>query len=654
MSASDRSSFVEGPELYSSANTRVTCNIVDKDNPLVVVTFSNWDESPSLNARNPGKAYLHGRSINNMHVACAGNDWFQYPELNDLGDVCRDILAAHPIVVTYGISMGGYAALAFSKALNAVRVVAIAPQVSIDRKRCPWEKRWAKEAASISFIRDDMAELVSPTAEIFVLFDPFNVDNRHVAELKRIRPVTEIRLPFASHLVGRFLGEIGLLSSLVAGLLERGELPPNLRAEVRARRTRSASYLATAGEKLRARSPAAARTLALRARDMLKTSFSSPNIVACRRETAWLLWALGEREEAARLLDVGDMSFPTPETRAAAAAAFKRDLENLRSKDSALEAADAHALSISLAERGDFTPAIALARRSRLLAPANLFYRKHLISLLTRDGRVDEARLALMEGLETFPDDLFLLGGIIRIAAQRRNLEEGLGYAERAIAIDAGEKWTVKHVMELFAACGLQPIVERRLSALTQAAAGDVEGACRLLTADDLLPENHRGRKAIGHLFDHLREEIRNNRVEFDAEVHHALSLRHLEANEIALAIDCARRAFARSNSALHARHLGAILMRSGELAEAREVMEAAAKIDRRDVIALTHLVQLCRLMGDFGAGLEFAEQALAADPGNIWVQRHLAELLKHNGFGAIAACLHVAAAKADAPPRLP
>ncbi len=187
MGGTDHSGFASEVELFSSSNTRVLCNIVDEDSSLVVITFSNWDTFPSLNASNPGKAYLLGRSINNIHVACAGNDWFQYPELDDLGSICAGVLARHPVVVTYGISMGAYAALAFSKTLNATRVVAIAPQVSIDRRRCPWEERWAREAASIAFIRDDMAQLVSRTADIFVLFDPFCVDSRHVAELKKIR-----------------------------------------------------------------------------------------------------------------------------------------------------------------------------------------------------------------------------------------------------------------------------------------------------------------------------------------------------------------------------------------------------------------------------------------------------------------------------------
>lgn len=653
MSAAEHQKFLEEAELYSSPNSRVVCTIVDESDPLIVITFSNWNESPSLNARNPGKAYLLGRSINNIHVACAGNDWFQYPELDGLGDICRSVLARHPQAVTYGISMGAYAALAFSGALRAVRVVAIAPQVSIDRTRVPWEKRWAKEAASIAFIRDDMAELVSPTAEIFVLFDPFDVDSRHVAALKRIRPVTEIRLPFAGHLAGRFLADTGLLGGLVSGLLERGDAPANLRAEVRARRAKSPSYFSTAGEKLRAKSPSAARTLAFRARDLLCNCFGSPNNVATRRENAWLLWALGERDAASRLLDVADMSFATPEARAEAAAAFRRDLENLGRADAALGAREAHALSADLAERGELASAVAFAARSRDLAPENLFYHKCLISLLMRQGRVEEAREALAAGLDCFPDDLFLLGGMIRIAAFRRDLDEGSAYAERALAIDASETWTVKHVMELFAACGLQAAADRRRSALAQAAAGDRDGARRLLGVDDLLPEGHRARRAALLLFARLREEIEEDRVEFDAEVFHALSLRSLEADDLSPAVDYARRAFARSNSAIHARHLGALLMKNGELAQAREIMAAAAEIEPHDVIALSYLVQLCRLTDDFVAGLRYADRALAADPGNVWVQRHLAELLKHNGCEAIAASLRAATAAMDKPTRL-
>ena len=220
--------------------------------------------------------YLLGRSFNNVHVACSNNDWFQYEELKDLGPACRSVSSWHRDVVTYGISMGGYAALAFSGALDAKRVVAISPQFSIDKTKVPWEPRWDKEANRIDFTLDDMPQQLSSTAEIFILFDPRKLDRLHVEEIQKIRAVTELSLPFSGHASTGFLSECGLLGDLVGGLLERGSVPPDLRRQVRQRRKSSPSYYAEVGEAIRLRWPDRSRALAFRARDLVKGPARDP------------------------------------------------------------------------------------------------------------------------------------------------------------------------------------------------------------------------------------------------------------------------------------------------------------------------------------------------------------------------------------------
>ncbi len=154
----------------------------------------------------------------------------------------------------------------------------------------------------------------------------------------------------------------------MGGLLERGEVPAQLRREVRARRARSPSYLTSAGEKIRKSAPSAAKALAFRARDMLRKCPGSPNYIAGRREAGWLMWRLGEREEAAKMLDDGDISFATPQARAVAVQLFKTDLANLLKEDAKSDAASRHAESKRMAEGGDLAAA-------DLLRPAELHSR---------------------------------------------------------------------------------------------------------------------------------------------------------------------------------------------------------------------------------------------------------------------------------------
>ncbi len=125
-----------------------------------------------------------------------------------------------------------------------------------------------------------------------------------------------------------------------------------------------------------------------------------------------------------------------------------------------------------------------------------------------RDRRFDEVRRALTEALEAHPGDLLLLGGMIQLSTFERNLDEGLAYARRALAIDVGNKWTARYVMDLFAACGQREIPDRREGALTKASAGDTDGACLLLEVDGWLAKDQPGYDVIRLLFDRLRDEI--------------------------------------------------------------------------------------------------------------------------------------------------
>jgi tetratricopeptide (TPR) repeat protein len=463
-------------ELFVSSHVSVVASVIAPESPLLVVTFSNWDQTPSFASGRGWSAQVLRRSVNNIHIACAGNDWYQYPELDDLPRICADLIAKHPEVVTYGASMGGYAALAFSKVLSAKRVVAIAPQISIDRARCPWEARWPDEARRIAFIRDDMASQLSRTAEIFVLYDPLGEDRRHVDELRKIRPVHELLFPFAGHLVGQLLAELHLFRRLIPQILERGLVPPDFRSELRARRATSPSYLAALGERLRTRAPSAAQKTAVRARALLYRRGQRHNLVA-RRAVAWLFWRLGDRAEARRLLDVRDAKIGDRKRRAEAKQTFKSDLERLRAGDGWR----LRAQSLASAARGDGDAAISLARESVEADPQNTALWQHLAGLLFGAGDFGEARAALASGLALDGQDLFFLGGLIQACARLGDFEAGAAYAIAALRLDASNVWTRTYAAELLRACGRGDLDAAVGEAERLARLGDKPGARRRL-----------------------------------------------------------------------------------------------------------------------------------------------------------------------------
>lgn len=181
----------------------------------VFVTFE-----PMLPERDParggfGERFFAKRGFAAYHVLCRANDWYQYPEMEAALAQVRADLPPGARIVTYGSSMGGYAALRFSGWLGADAVIALAPQASVDPARAGWEKRWgpAKEAP---LLWDHLRPRRQATH--YVVYDPFNMDRRHVALLRRETRLVPLHSHYSDHHATEHVHESGLLESLILGV----------------------------------------------------------------------------------------------------------------------------------------------------------------------------------------------------------------------------------------------------------------------------------------------------------------------------------------------------------------------------------------------------------------------------------------------------
>ena len=82
-----------------------------------------------------------------IHVRAKWNHWYQTPEM----DLLKPLIAPYSPALAFGASMGGCAALRYGRALGADKIVAGAPQVTIDPASPPFDTRWAEEAKAIRF-----------------------------------------------------------------------------------------------------------------------------------------------------------------------------------------------------------------------------------------------------------------------------------------------------------------------------------------------------------------------------------------------------------------------------------------------------------------------------------------------------------------------
>lgn len=182
--------------------------------------------------------------------------WYPQRDMRVMQDFITPHLSRYREIVTYGFSMGAYAALKYSAVLGASRAYAFSPQYSIRPKDIAgFDPRRSTEFYQAEH-HDRMAiEAGDLCPEAFVVYDPFfAIDREHVRLIARAGRIREVRACFTGHFSIRSLTETGsagaLLGSLRAG---HGEPARDLRNRIREARARSPTYMLEAAQLLAAK-----------------------------------------------------------------------------------------------------------------------------------------------------------------------------------------------------------------------------------------------------------------------------------------------------------------------------------------------------------------------------------------------------------------
>lgn len=146
-----------------------------------------------------------------LSIKSRANDWFINEETPALEARLETLTAEFGAVHMLGWSMGGYGAFRFARALEATRIVAVSPQVSLDAEVAPYEWRYQKEAAGFDPILGRIPRPAGPGPDGLILVDPFiGEDLAHARALAAMFPkVRIVRLAGGGHPASRLLREGG-------------------------------------------------------------------------------------------------------------------------------------------------------------------------------------------------------------------------------------------------------------------------------------------------------------------------------------------------------------------------------------------------------------------------------------------------------------
>lgn len=205
---------------------------------VVFVSFESMIPTRKPGRRGFGEQFFHNRGFTAYHVMPRANEWYHYPEMEAALAAVRADIPAGTRVITYGMSMGAYAAYRFSEPLAADAVIAFSPQYSVDRWRVWWERRWSSEGKSLIWDR----QLPRKEASKYVFYDPLNQDRRHIRRLRKEAELDLVRIYFSGHASIAYVQECGMLESAVLDIAENRFDISAFEARLWQQRKNSATY----------------------------------------------------------------------------------------------------------------------------------------------------------------------------------------------------------------------------------------------------------------------------------------------------------------------------------------------------------------------------------------------------------------------------
>lgn len=174
-----------------------------------------------------------GHSV--LAIKARAPDWFLKPDLAtffrspEFGHVAK----RKKRIILYGLSMGGFGAMAYSTRIPGSVVLAISPQTTLDPAKVPWEKRFDYALGeNWTGPLGDINALKPAHAEAYAIYCPANkFDGPHMDRLDRFGPITHLPLIGNAHTPGGLLMEGGLLKEVVravaAGPIDAGIFQQN-------------------------------------------------------------------------------------------------------------------------------------------------------------------------------------------------------------------------------------------------------------------------------------------------------------------------------------------------------------------------------------------------------------------------------------------
>lgn len=173
-----------------------------QESEFCTITFSSFDAQE----RNNDTYFLYSPSkklnINTFGIVAKTDCWYMRSEFLEVLDILYKNIPLGQKKLLFGSSMGGFAAVKYSKVLSADYVLSLAPQFSLDRSEIDCDSfynQFYKE-----YMKGMMPKPDETSGKIYILYDPSkdHEDEKNFLRIQNAIPdVTGIKIFYAGHLV---------------------------------------------------------------------------------------------------------------------------------------------------------------------------------------------------------------------------------------------------------------------------------------------------------------------------------------------------------------------------------------------------------------------------------------------------------------------
>lgn len=217
--------------------------VAHRGSTCCVVTFDSYTDTTNLDRSAFGERFFARHGISAVHVVNGRNRWYHEPDWREAIAAARTAADGYARIVSYGSSMGGYAALRFADHLGAATALALSPQYSRDPRKAPFERRWRAHRREKWL--PELSGPLPPQVQAIVAYDPaMRAERLHLERIAREMRVDRLSLPHSGHSAAAFLSECGLLTGFVLSVVNGKADLAHMRRLSREGRKRSLHYLA--------------------------------------------------------------------------------------------------------------------------------------------------------------------------------------------------------------------------------------------------------------------------------------------------------------------------------------------------------------------------------------------------------------------------